>query len=231
MLSGSARRLVRVLPMEVCISLNPQVSEDKPPPPPNPMPLLVVISGPSGVGKDVTLKRMKELGAPFHFLVTNTTRPRRPGEVEGVDYRFITPGEFNLKLGRGEFLEHAEVYGYQYGNSKSEIEMSLAQGHDVILRIDVQGSETIRRKVEGAVLIFMFATLEELERRLKARRTESEAALQIRLKMSATEMKEMYKFDYIVVNHDDELDRAVDDIQAVIRAEKLRVQPRVVKFL
>jgi guanylate kinase len=199
--------------------------------PPQPLPLLIVISGPSGVGKDVTLKRMKELGAPFHFLVTNTTRPRRPTEVEGVDYRFISPEEFNLKLARGEFLEHAQVYGYQYGNSRGEIETCLAQGQDVILRIDVQGSETIRRKVEGAVLIFMFANSADLERRLRARRTESEEALQVRLKMSAIEMDEMYKFDYVVVNNDDRLDRTVEDIQAVIRAEKLRARPRVVRFL
>jgi guanylate kinase len=195
------------------------------------VPLLIVVSGPSGVGKDVTLKRMKEQGAPFHFLVTNTTRPRRATEVEGVDYRFITPDEFNLKLARGEFLEHAVVYGHQYGNSKSEIEAFLAQGRDVILRIDVQGSETIRRKVDGAIFIFMVASAAELEKRLRARHTESEEALQIRLKMSAIEMRELNKFDYVVMNRDDELDRTVEDIQAIIRAEKLRAQPRVVRVL
>lgn len=194
-------------------------------------PLLIIVSGPSGVGKDVTLKRMKESGAPFHFLVTNTTRPRRPTEVEGVDYRFVTPEEFEAKLARGEFLEHALVYGYRYGNSKSEIESCLAEGQDVMLRIDVQGSATIRRKVQGAIFIFMVATPEELERRLRARHTEPEEALQMRLKTLVNEMKEMPKFDYVVVNHDDQLDRTVADIEAVIRAEKLRAQPRVVRFL
>jgi guanylate kinase len=197
----------------------------------NSLPLFIVVSGPSGVGKDVTLKRMKEQGAPFHFLVTNTTRPRRPAEIEGVDYRFVTPEEFNLKLAGGEFLEHAVVYGHLYGNSKAEIEASLAQGQDVILRIDVQGAQTIRLKVQGAIFIFMIATAAELEKRLRARHTESEEALRIRLKMAAIEMEEMYKFDYVVMNRDEELDRTVEDIQAIIRAEKLRTQPREVRFL
>lgn len=211
--------------------MNPLVSEEFPSLPTSAVPLLIVISGPSGVGKDVTLKRMKEMGAPFHFLVTNTTRPRRPAEVEGVDYHFDTPEEFDLKLRRNEFLEHAVVYGYQYGNSRSEIEGCLAAGQDVILRIDVQGSETIRRRVEGAIFVFMVASAEELEKRLRSRHTESEESLQIRLKMAAFEMKEMWKFDYIVVNRDEQLNKTVEDIRAVIRAEKLRAHPRLVKFL
>ncbi len=195
-----------------------------------PQPLLVIVSGPSGVGKDATLRRMKEDGAPFHFLVTNTTRPQRPNEIEGVDYHFITPEEFERKLANGDFLEHAVVYGHQYGNSKSEIEQALARGEDVILRIDVQGAETIRRKVEGAVLIFLAADLAELEKRLRARRTESEEALQLRLKMAAGEMQAMPRFDYVVVNHDAALEQTVSDIQAIIRAEKLRTHPRAVRF-
>lgn len=211
--------------------MNAPASEEFPLPSIKHNPLFIVVSGPSGVGKDVTLKRMKAMGAPFHFVVTNTTRPRRPNEVEGVDYRFITPEEFNLKLARAEFLEHAVVYGYQYGNLKNEVEASLARGQDVILRIDVQGSETVRRRVEGAIFIFIVATAAELEARLRARHTESEESLQIRLKMMAVEMREMHKFDYVVMNRDDELDRTVEDIQAIIRAEKLRAQPRAVRFL
>jgi guanylate kinase len=192
--------------------------------------LFVLISGPSGAGKDVTLKRMKARGAPFHFLVTNTTRPKRDSEIEGVDYHFVTPEDFNRKLARAEFLEHALVYGYHYGNSKAEIQQALARGQDVILRIDPQGAETIRHKVEGAVFIFLIASLPELEARLRARRTESEEALQLRLKMSAREMQESKKFDYTVVNRDGHLDETVADIEAIIRAEKLRSHPRVVKF-
>ncbi len=178
----------------------------------------------------MTLKRMKELGAPFHFLVTNTTRPRRPHEVEGVDYHFVTVQEFESKLERGELLEHALVYGHHYGNSKQEVQAALARGEDVLLRIDVQGAATIRRKVEGAVFIFLYAPLDELERRLRRRRTESEEALRVRLEMAARELEEMDKFDYVVDNRDGELDATVSDIQAIIRAEKLRVQPRVVRF-
>ncbi len=198
------------------------------PPPP---PFLVVVSGPSGVGKDVTVKRMKEMGAPFHFLVTNTTRPRRASEQEAVDYHFVTHAEFNAKLGRNEFLEHAVVYGYQYGNSRSEIQAALAKGMDVILRIDVQGAETIRQRVEGAIFIFLTAPLAELEKRLRARRTESEQALQTRLRTAASELREMSKFDYVVANRDGELDQTAADIRAIILAEKLRTHPREVRFL
>lgn len=217
--------------MEAFISVSTLAPHELPVPVLPHSPLLIVVSGPSGVGKDVTLKRMKELGAPFHFVVTNTTRPRRPNEIEGVDYRFTSKEEFNRKLERGEFLEYAVVYGHQYGNSKREIEESLAEGHDVILRIDVQGAETIRRRVEGALFVFMVATPAELEKRLRVRHTESEEALQIRLRMSAIELQEMDKFDFVVMNHDDELDKTVDDIRAIIRAEKLRSHPRVVRFL
>jgi guanylate kinase len=198
--------------------------------PPRPA-LLIVVSGPSGVGKDVTLKRMRELGAPFHFLVTSTTRPRRPAEVEGMDYHFVSTEEFEQRLACDEFLEHAIVYGYRYGNSRREIEAALARGEDVILRIDTQGAETIRHKVEGAVFIFIAATLEELEARLRQRRTENEEALRLRLTMARAEMQEVHKFDYVVVNRDGQLDGTVEDIAAIIRAEKLRVQPRVVRLV
>jgi guanylate kinase len=198
---------------------------------PEPRPLLIIVSGPSGVGKDVTLRRMKERGAPFHFLVTNTTRPRRPNEVEGVDYHFVTPEEFDQKVAHNELLEHAVVYDHHYGNSRREIQEALANGEDVILRIDVQGAETIHHRVEDAVFIFMVATAQELENRLRARHTESEEVIQKRLRGAAVELAEMLKFDYVVVNGDDQLDRTVDDIEAIIRAEKLRARPRLVRFL
>lgn len=193
-------------------------------------PLLIVISGPSGVGKDATLKRMQARGAPFHFLVTNTTRPRRPTEVEGVDYHFISVEEFQAKLARGDFLEHANVYGNWYGNTRSDIETALAQGQDVIMRIDVQGAATIRRRVEGAVFIFLISTLEELEARLRARKTEAEEVLERRLNTAAQEMLERAHFDYCIRNNDSQLDETVDDILAIIRAEKLRTHPRRIRF-
>lgn len=197
---------------------------------PTPPPLLVVVSGPSGVGKDATLKRMQARNTPFHFLVTTTTRPKRPIEVEGVDYHFASEREFQESLARGEFLEHANVYGNLYGNSRRDIEAALARGSDVIMRIDVQGAATIRKKVDGAIFIFLISTLAELETRLRARKTESEAALQTRLNRAAQEMEERIHFDYCLRNYDSHLDQTVDDIMAIIRAEKLRTHPREIRF-
>lgn len=197
--------------------------------PPAP-PLLVVVSGPSGVGKDATLKRMQALGAPFHFVVTTTTRARRPSEVEGVDYHFVTGDEFQEKLANGDFLEHANVYGNLYGNSRSDIETALERGSDVLMRIDVQGAATIRKRVDGAIFIFLISTLAELETRLRARKTETEEALRIRLNTAAREMEERTHFDYCLRNQDSHLDHTVDDITAIIRAEKLRTHPRKIRF-
>lgn len=196
-----------------------------------PAPLLVVVSGPSGVGKDATLKRMQARGAPFHFLVTTTTRSRRPTEMEGVDYYFVTTQEFQARLMRGDFLEHASVYGNWYGNSRRDIERALGQGMDVIMRIDVQGAATIRARVEGAVFIFLSASMHELELRLRARKTETEQSLQRRLDTAAQEMQELVNFDYCLNNQDSRLDQTVDDIVAIIRAEKLRTHPRHIRFL
>ncbi len=198
--------------------------------PPAPSPLLVVISGPSGVGKDATLKRMQARNMPFHFVVTTTTRARRPSEMEGVDYHFATTDEFQIKLERGDFLEHANVYGNWYGNSRSDIESALSKGVDVLMRIDVQGAATIRSKVKDAVFVFLISTLDELEARLRARKTESEQALKTRLALAEQEMKEYVHFDYCLRNHNSHLDQTVDDIIAIMRAEKLRTRPRRVQF-
>lgn len=195
-----------------------------------PSPLLVVVSGPSGVGKDATLKRMQARNMPFHFLVTTTTRERRPTEVEGVDYHFATKQEFQAKLERGDFLEHANVYGNLYGNSKRDIQSALARGSDVLMRIDVQGAATIRSKVDGAIFIFLVSTVQELEARLRARKTESEAALKTRLDLAANELQEYVHFDYCLPNHDSRLEETVDDIIAIMRAEKLKTRPRHVTF-
>lgn len=193
-------------------------------------PMLIVVSGPSGVGKDATLKRMQERGLPFHFLVTTTTRPPRSNETEGVDYFFSTVEGFNAELAKGKFLEHANVYGNLYGNKRADIEAALAAGRDVIMRIDVQGAATIRRRTEGAIFIFLLSTLAELEMRLRARRTESEEALKTRLERAAQEMEEQVHFDYCLENRDTHLDQTVDDIMAILRAEQLRTHPRHIRF-
>ncbi len=190
-------------------------------------PLLVVVSGPSGVGKDAALKRMRELNYPFYFLVTNTTRPKRPDEVEGGDYHFISKAQFAEMEQRGEFLEHAVVYGYDYGNSRREVKEALARGQDVIMRIDVQGAATIKRLVPDAVFIFLLPpSIDKLEARLLKRRTEPEEYLRLRLHAARLEMNEVDKFDYVIVNEDDALDDTAELIYAIIRAEQCRVKPR-----
>ena len=196
-----------------------------------PQPLLVVLSGPSGAGKDAVLKRMKELGYPFHFVVTVTTRPKRPGEVDGVDYYFISEEEFADMLARGELLEHAVVYGQHKGIPKRQVREALASGKDVILRIDVQGAATIRKLVPEAVLIFLTAPSEkELLRRLKRRKTETPEELERRIATVREEMKRLPEFDYVVVNRDGALDEAVKTIAAIITAEKCRVKQRKIEI-
>jgi len=194
-------------------------------------PLLVVISGPSGVGKDTLLERMKERGYPIHFVVTATDRLPRPGEVHGVDYFFFTTEEFTRMIGQDELLEHAVVYGQHKGIPRQHVQDALASGKDVIMRIDVQGAATIRRLVPEAILIFLTASSEEeLEQRLRARGGDSPEQLQKRIATAREEMKRLPEFDYVVVNRDKELDQAVDDVVAIIQAKHCRVGPRAVKL-
>jgi guanylate kinase len=193
--------------------------------------LLIVISGPSGVGKDAVLARMKERGLPFHFVVTATTRPRRTGEVEGQDYQFVSRDEFDRMIADGEMLEHALVYNDSKGIPRRQVAEALASGRDVALRVDVQGAATLRRLAPEALLIFLLASSdEELERRLRARRTESEADLALRLKTARQELEQIPLFDYAVVNRDFALDETVDTILAIIQAEHHRSQPRQVRL-
>ena len=191
--------------------------------------LLIVISGPAGVGKDSLLQHIKERDHPFHFVVTATDRPPRPGEVHGVDYFFATSEEFTRMIERDELLEHAVVYGQHKGIPKQQVRQALVSGKDVIMRIDVQGAATIRRLAPEAVLIFLTASSEEeLERRLRARGGDSAEQLHTRIATAREEMARLAEFDYVVVNRDDELDRAVDDVIAIIQAEHCRTKPRVV---
>jgi guanylate kinase len=190
-------------------------------------PLVVVISGPSGAGKDVLIKRMKEQGLPFHFVVTATTRPKRPDEVDGVDYIFVTMSEFADMIERQELLEYAIVYSDYKGIPKQQVRDALASGKDVIMRLDVQGAATVHRLVPEAILIFLTASSEEeLITRLQARRTESPEQLKIRIATSRQEMKRLQEFDYVVVNLQHRLDEAVAQVVSIIAAEHSRVHPR-----
>lgn len=190
-------------------------------------PMVMVLSGPSGVGKDAVLARMRELGLPCHIAVTVTTRPRREGEVEGQHYHFVSQEQFFEMRGQGQFLEWAEVYGHRYGVPRGQIREALNRGQDVIVKVDVQGAATIKGLLPQGVFIFLApASLEELEARLRQRRTESAEALELRLRTAREEMKRLPLFDYVVVNAQGQMDRAVLQIQAIIAAEKCRVLPR-----
>ncbi|NWG19710.1 MAG: guanylate kinase [Chloroflexi bacterium] len=190
-------------------------------------PLLIVISGPSGVGKDSILIRMRELEVPFHFVVTATSRPMRPGERDGYDYHFVTRERFVEMIDRGELIEWAEVYGHYKGIPTFEVRDALASGRDVVLRIDVQGAATIRRLAPEAVLIFVApGSLAELRHRLEWRRTETREEIDRRLSVAQHEMEALNQFEYVVLNRADRLDEAVDQIQSIVAAEKARVHPR-----
>jgi guanylate kinase len=194
-------------------------------------PLLVVISGPSGVGKDSVLMRMRELGFPFHFVVTANSRPQRPGEIDGFDYHFVTAGRFEQMIRDDELIEWASVYGQYKGIPKFEVRQAMASGRDVILRINVDGAATLKRIAPEALFIFLApASLDELRRRLTLRRTESADELETRMAVATHELAQLELFDYVVVNHESRLDEAAGQIRAIITAEKLRVFPRQVSL-
>ncbi len=203
-------------------TIDPYTFEEKP--------VLVVISGPSGVGKDVTIQRMKELGYPFHFVVTATTRPKRPTEVDGKDYFFVSKQDFAKMIDANELLEYAIVYGDYKGIPKAQVRKALASGKDVIMRIDVQGAETIRKMVPQAILIYLSAESEEaLVHRLEQRKTEEAGQLAIRIATARKEQARVGMFDYLVVNRHDQLDETCATIAAIIKAEHRRLhRPEVI---
>jgi guanylate kinase len=195
----------------------------------HPEPLMVVISGPSGVGKDSVILHMRERKLPFHFVVTATTRPRRPNEVEGVDYRFVTHDEFARMIEQAELLEYAYVYNDWKGIPKDKIKEALASGRDVLMRLDVQGAASIRKLCPEALLIFLTTQDEdELVNRLKKRRTESPDELNLRIAMARQELKRIQEFDYVLVNREDHLDETVDMILSIIQVEHHRTRQRKV---
>jgi len=193
------------------------------------LPLLIVISGPSGVGKDTVIERMKERAVPLHFVVTATTRAARPGEVNGRDYIFVSNDEFAEMIEANELLEHAIVYNDYKGIPKQQVRDAMASGHDVVLRVDVQGAAAVRKLCPDALLIFLTTgTEEELVQRLTARKTETPEGLKLRIATARKEMKRISEFDYCVFNPEFHLDTAVDTVLSIIEAEHNRVNPRVV---
>jgi guanylate kinase len=193
----------------------------------SPRPLLVVLSGPSGVGKDAILNRMRQLQAPCKFITTATTRSRRATEKDNIDYYFVSQLQFKEMIEKNQLLEWAQVYGNYYGVPKEPVKLALEDQQDVIVKVDIQGAAAIKKLAPQAVFIFLVTpTLEELKTRLTMRHTESAFDLALRLKTAEEEMKQLYLFDYLVINHRDQIDRAVEEIQCIIRSEKCRLTPR-----
>lgn len=194
-------------------------------------PLLVVISGPSGAGKDALLARIKQSGFPIEHITTVTTRPRRPNEKDMVDYHFVTEAAFQQMLANNELLESARVYGNWYGVPATSIRQTLADGKDTIVKVDVQGAATIKRIEPQAVFIFVTPpTIEDLLDRLRQRNTESAFDLDLRTRTAAEELRQMALFDYVVINPEGQIDCAVLQVQAIIAAEKCRLPPRKLRL-
>ncbi len=197
--------------------------------PPSTYPLFIVISGPSGVGKDAALDNMKKTGLPFHYVLTATTRSKRSGEKDGVAYRFLSEDKFHQMIEANQFLEWAKVYGNYYGVPKQEVKEALKQGLDTIVKVDIQGATTIRKILADAVLIFLMPpSMDELVNRLEQRYGLSSEELDLRLSKAQEEMESLSIFDYVVINHTDDLELTVKQINAIVVAEKCRLKPRVV---
>ncbi|MFC1860448.1 guanylate kinase [Chloroflexota bacterium] len=190
-------------------------------------PLLIVISGPSGAGKDAVLTKMKELDSPLEHIITVTTRPKRDKERNNVDYQFVSTDRFHEMIEHKELLEWASVYGNWYGVPKEPLKQALDKGQDIIVKVDIQGVATIKKILPQAVFIFLAPpSMEELVSRLKQRHTETPSDLDLRTKTAEEEIKQLSLFDYIVVNKQDRIDLAVSEIKAIIAAEKCRGMPR-----
>jgi len=194
-------------------------------------PLLIVIAGPSGVGKDTIVHCLQERQVPFHFVVTATNRPARPDEVDGVDYIFVSTAQFAQMIEEDELLEYAFVYDDYKGVPKQQVRQAFASGRDVIMRLDVQGAATIRQLAPEAVLIFLIAGSEDdMVQRLRERRSDSEDAIKMRVATARQELKRMHEFDYCVVNPQYNVDAAVEQVLAIIDAEHARVKQRKVRL-
>lgn len=183
--------------------------------------VLVIVSGPSGAGKSTIISRVAKLRPDIRFSVSVTTRAPRPGEVDGKDYSFRTQEEFWEMVKADAFLEHAEYVGNSYGTPADQVDQFIADGYSVILDIEVQGALQIMEKRPDAVSIFLCPPdLEELERRLRSRGTDTEEKIRDRLMTAHREYALVHKYGYIIVN--DDADKAVRELDAIITAEKCR---------
>ena len=184
--------------------------------------VLFIVSSPSGGGKTSLVKALLEAEPAVRLSVSYTTRPARPGEVDGHDYHFVTPPVFERMLEAGEFLESALIYGNRYGTSQKWIERERAQGHDVVLEIDWQGAQQVRRLMREVVSVFILPPSPEvLEARLRGRGQDSEEIVARRLAAAREEIGHVSEYEYVIIN--DEFNRAAQDLRSVIRAERLKL--------
>jgi len=193
--------------------------------------MLVIISGPSGVGKDTIIEalRRRPRDPDYHYVVTCTTRARRPGEFDGVSYQFMTPEAFLALKTRGGLLEANEVHGHWYGTPRAQVGQALAAGHDVILKIDVQGAQQVKERVPNALLVFVVPpSLEALFDRLRARATETADELELRQRNAAIELARQEDYDYVVTNEDGQVERTAARIDQIIADEHRRHPSRIV---
>lgn len=187
--------------------------------------LLIVLSGPSGAGKSTVVKKLMQQRGNIHFSVSYTTRAPRNEDVDGVTYNFVDRTEFERMIQVNEFLEYAEYSGNYYGTSLKVIEEKQAAGIDVLLDIEVQGAANVRAKCPDAILVFTIPpTYAELERRLRGRKTDDEEMIRKRLNRALEEIREIPKYDYLVVN--DQVDNAVAELDAIMSAAECRVSAR-----
>ncbi len=189
--------------------------------------LMLVLSSPSGAGKTTLSRMLLESELDIEISVSVTTRPKRPGEVSGVDYHFIDATDFNLRVNRRELLEWAKVFGHYYGTPRAPVEAALAAGRDVLFDIDWQGTQQLAERARAdlvSIFILPPSTL-ELERRLRARAQDSVEEVARRMAQAADEMSHWPEYDYIVVNRD--LDRSLAQVQAILQAERLRRERQV----
>ena len=183
---------------------------------------LFIVSSPSGGGKTSLVKALLEAEPEVRLSVSYTTRPPRPGEVEGRDYNFVAPPQFKRMLEAGEFLESAVIYGNHYGTSQKWVEAEFARGRDVLLEIDWQGAQQVRRLMRQVVSIFILPpTLEILEARLKGRAQDDSEAVARRLAAAREEIAHVAEYDYAMINED--FNRAALDLRSIVRAERLRL--------
>ncbi len=185
------------------------------------MSAVFIISAPSGSGKSTLVCRLLECEPNLRFSISYTTRPPRGHEQHGESYYFVTRAEFEEKMLRGEFLEHAEVFGHLYGTHESEIALAEAEGKDLVLDIDVQGAQQLKRKIPQAVSIFVLAPSREiLEHRLRARSEDADAVIERRLRGAAEEIRNYQQYDYVLVNR--EIESSVETLVSIVKAERVR---------